>query len=185
MKLSSQLFVVLSTMVVGTVWIAAEPCNPEGNDNANGGYGKYDKPACDFCAHSGKGTGDCCDAIYRHSLGRDDDDDDYGESLYDCSDLNDNCRVGKIWCYPGLVCADSTCTLPTDNPNAHAASSLVTSSSSTGSTITEGGGPSFVLVVVGLLGAAMTMLYHSRHRGFLRRHQYNAVDAATATRMDV
>ena len=92
-------------------------------------------------------------------------------------------------CYPGLVCASSTCTLPTDNPEAHAASSLVTwSSTSTSNTIT--GGPSFVVVVVGLvLGAALLTLYRFRHRGLLlRRHHYTAVDAATATatmRMDV
>ena len=178
---------MLSTMVVGTVWIAAEPCLPEGNDNANGGYAKYDQPACDFCAHSGKKKGECCNAIYRHSSGRDEDDDFFHgdqNNLDECSDIDDTCLFSQGSCYPGLVCdkVDQACTLPTDNPEAHAASSLVTlRSSSTGHTLDP-----FVVVVVGLLGAAMTMLYHSRHRGFLlRRHQYSAVDAATATRMNV
>ena len=199
MKLSSNLFVVLSTMVVGTVWIAAEPCLLEDIDNddsvGHGGYGKYDQPACDACADSGKNKGECCNAIYLHSNGRNDDDAlGNGDALGNCIALNHGCAPGAGDCYPGLVCDGprstiddepyeaSTCKLPTNNPNAHAASSLVTlRSSSTGHTLDP-----FVVVVVGLLGAAMTMLYHTRHRGgLLRRHQYNAVDAATATRMDV
>lgn len=44
MNLSSPLVVVLSS-VMGTVWIAAEPC-------ANG-YGKYDMVACNSCAETG------------------------------------------------------------------------------------------------------------------------------------
>ena len=65
-----------------------------------------------------------------------------------------------------------------DDPNAHvgAVASLLTSSS-TGNTTK--GGHSFVLVVVGLLGAAMMALkvVKGRHRGLLRRHQYSDVDA--------
>ena len=67
MKLSFQLFCALS-LVVSTAMIAAEPC--AGVD----GYDKYDMVACNFWAESGKGHGQRCDAIYRHSLGRDDDD---------------------------------------------------------------------------------------------------------------
>ena len=168
-------------MVVGPISIVAstEPCL--------NGYGKYDMPACDFCAHSGKNKGVCCNNIYGNSLGRYDDTyngvDIFDDKVNvpDCLDIGSTCEVGAGACYPGLVCAGSTCTLPTDNPEAHAASSLVTSSSSTSTILT--GDHSFVLVVVGLLGAAMTTLYNSRHRGlFLRRHQYNEVDA---TRIEV
>ena len=62
--------------------------------------------------------------------------------------------------------------------DADVAAALVTSSSSTD--ITTKDGPSFVLVVVGLLGAAMMALkvaLQRRHRGLLRRHHYSAVDA--------
>ena len=58
----------------------------------------------------------------------------------------------------------------------HVVVSLLTTSSSTGNT---DGGHSFVLVVVGLLGAAMILMkvvLQRRHRGLLRRHQYNEVD---------
>jgi hypothetical protein len=185
MKLSSPFFFVLSS-VVGTVLIAAEPC-------ANG-YGKYDMTACNSCAENGNGqTGHsvCCNAIYRHSLGRDDDDfASDANNLNGCSPVNKVCGPGdEEWCYPGLICVATTtsedcyncwgtCQVPTDNPEAHAAASLVTSSSSTSNSTT--GGPSFVLVVVGLLGAAiivMTVVLQRRHRGLLRRHQYNEVDA--------
>ena len=180
MKLSP-LFFVFST-VVGTVSIAAEPCL--GKD----GYGIYDMPACDFFADSGKGHGECCDSIYRNSLGRDDD--DIAEGGVECYDVNHSCDKGQGDCYPGLICADSTCTLPTDNPEAHAACrgcdvALVTWSSTTG-TITKGG-PAFVMVVVSLLGAAAMIalqVVQRRHRVLLRRHQYSEVEA-TATRMDV
>ena len=167
-------------MVVNTVWIAAEPCLPEGNDNANGGYAKYDQPACDGCAHSGNDLGgECCDSIYRNSCGRDDDND-----APICIDIDDECTVGWGQCLPGLICAQvrpgkHLCQLSANDPNAHAAASLVTSFFTGTNT---NGGYSFVLVVVGLLGAAMTTLYNSRHRGLLRRHQYSEVDA---TRMDV
>ena len=151
MKLSSVLFFVLSS-VVCTISIAAEPCLPEGNDNANGGYGKYDQPACDACADSGKNKGLCCDAIYRHSSGRDDDDDLFhGDeySLHNCVDLGGGlaltrCDMGEEWCYPGLVCVDSNCKLQTDNPEAHAASSLLTLRTSTSNTTKSG--HSFVLI---------------------------------------
>ena len=188
MKLSSPFFFVLST-VVSTVLIAAEPCLPKTNDNTNGGYAIYDQPACDACAHSGKQTGACYNAIYTHSCGRDDDDWGDGNDLDLCVDVNHGCLPSQGSCYPGLFCdgpdgsTSSTCTLLTDNPEAHAASSLLTSSSSTGTTTKSG--PSFVLVVVGLLGAAMMALkvVQLRYRGLLRRHHYSDVDA-TATRMD-
>ena len=92
--------------------------------------------------------------------------------------------MGEGGCYPSLICADTICTLPTDNPEAHAASSLLTSSSSTGNTTK---GDAFVVfAVVGLLGAVMMAMkvLQRRHRVLLRRHQYSEVDA-TATRIDV
>ena len=84
--------------------------------------------------------------------------------------------MGDGWCYPGLVCVDFTCTLPTDNPEAHAASSLLTLRSSTGNTTKSG--HSFVLVLVSLIGVAMMALkvVQRYHRGLLRRNQYNEVD---------
>ena len=59
----------------------------------------------------------------------------------------------------------------------------MTWSSSTGN---ASDGQSFVLVVYGLLGAAMIAMkvVQRRHRVLLRRHQYSEVDA-TATRIDV
>ena len=101
MKLSSPLFVALSS-VVGPILIAAEPC-------ANG-YGKYDMTACNSCAENGNGqTGHsiCCNAIYRHSLGRDDDDDYISKNgLDNCVPLQKMCfSLGKEGsCYPGLIC---------------------------------------------------------------------------------
>ena len=175
-----------ATTVVGTVSVAAEPC-------ANG-FGAYDMVACNECAENGKNQGYCCNAIYRHSLGRNDDDFSDGNEVAFCCDVNQDCKVGVDDCFPGLICVDDPnsvganpkCQLNANDPNAHAAaSSLVTSSSSTGNTT---GGPSFVLVVVGLLGAAMmalTVVVQRHHRGLLRRHQYSAVDATTATRIDV
>ena len=71
MKLASQLFVA-HFLVVCTISVAfkTEPCLTSGDDNgddaspddddgvgANNGYGKYDMPACDFCAQSGNGHG--------------------------------------------------------------------------------------------------------------------------------
>ena len=53
---------------------------------------------------------------------------------------------------------------------------------------TTHGGPSFLLIVVGLLGAAMMAMkvarQQRRHRGLLRRHQYNEVDN-TATSIGI
>jgi hypothetical protein len=143
--------------------------------------------ACNYCAEHGKGHGICCDSIYRHSHGRDDD--DFFQTKndgVDCTDMGGTCNVGQANCYPGLTCgaptfgaetigAAKTCQLKEDDPNAHAAAALVMSSSSTGAK----GGPSFVLIVLGLLGAAVIALKvaQRRHRGLLRRHQYNEVDA--------
>ena len=81
MKLSFQLLSVLS-LVVSTVLIAAEPCDP--ND--------------------GNGHGTCCDAIYRHSLGRDDDDILPSGVWSDCGVLNQICVKGEGLCIPGLFC---------------------------------------------------------------------------------
>ena len=81
-------------------------------------------------------------------------------------------------CSPDLACVYGLCQLKADDPNAHAASSLLTTSL-TGTTTK--GGPSFILVVVGLLGAAMMALKvgQRRQRGLLRRNrnQYSEVDA--------
>ena len=105
------------------------------------------------------------------------------------------CTPGDADCMPGLTCVGNnvrnyytgtlkgTCQLNTDDPNAHAASSLLTSPS-TGNT--NNGGHSFVLVVISLLGAAMItmqVVLQRRHRVLLRRHQYSEVDAST--RIDV
>ena len=177
MKLFSNLFFVIST-VVGTISVAAEPCD--------GKYGKYDMPACDECAENGKGRGQCCNAIYHNSLGRDDDEAFQVGDDFECGVLNQICDKGKGSCLPGLF-GDNVnaigCQLKTNDPNAHMPSSLLTSSSSTGTT--TNGRHSFVLVVVGLLVAAMMvlkMIVQHRHRGLLRRHQYSEVDA---TRIDV
>ena len=180
MNISSKIFFVLFS-VVDPGLIAAEPC-------ANG-YGAYDMTACNACAEHGKGKGQCCDAIYRNSLGRDDDDGD--DSPTDswlgfgggCVGLDYPCDPGDGACAPGLICEyggvpKPICQVKEDDPNAHvgAVASLLTSSS-TGNTTK--GGHSFVLVVVGLLGAAMMVLkvVKGRHRGLLRRHQYSDVDA--------
>ena len=145
---------------------------------------------CNSCAENGNGkTGHslCCNALYRHSKGRDDDDGGDANSLGYCTDVNGGCSVAEGVCYPGLTCVDTTCV---DDPIAYAAAvaaavaaaadaaeaALVTRSST--GTITKGG-PSFVLVVVGLLGAAMmtmTIVQH-RRRGLLHRHHYSEVDA--------
>ena len=195
MKLSFQLFFFLS-FVVSTAMIAAEPC--AGAD----GWGIYDMTACNLCATSGKGKGQCCDAIYRHSLGRNDDTYlDFNTLNFECIDLNGECTAGDATCYPGLTCVGNnaknyftgilteTCVLNTDDPNAHAAAkpdpnaqaaatALVTSSSSTTGTTTTSVS-SFVLVAG---AAAMLAMKVVRHR--LHRHQYSEVKA-TATRIDV
>ena len=137
----------------GFVSIAAEPCLPPNN------FGKYDMPACDACAANGKNKGLCCNLIYRQSSGRDDDD-FFGEGR--CFDLNDGCLVGEDNCFPGLVCVGSTCTLPTDNPEAHAASSLLTVRSSSTSNTTKSG---HFFVVVGLQGAAMILFPYALTSG--------------------
>ena len=78
-------------------------------------WGRYDFAACDACADHGKNKGDCCDAIYRHSFGRNDDsvdDDDHyhpDTNIWDCGDTGDHCMVGfnfepKGDCLPGLIC---------------------------------------------------------------------------------
>ena len=179
MQFSFRFFVVLfTTVVVGPVSVAAEPC-------ANG-WGEYDMTRCNFCAEQGKGHGECCEGLYKGSFGRDDDDD---WQKYGCFGLNEGCKVGGGDCYPGLLCyaeANETCQKPSDpcangcdGPNGTA--SLVTRSSSSLTSTTT-------MVVVGLLGAALLALQvvvQRRHRGgLLRRHQYSEVDA-TATRFYV
>ena len=195
MKFSFQRFVLIATTVMGTVSVAAEPC-------ANG-YGAYDMTACNACAKNGKGDGQCCDALYRGSLGRDDDDGDDSPTDGGCVDLGDLCDVGHGACTPGLTCTRPcleevilneyqshpkqmsrsytcekqpypACVDPIDD---YGASLLRDSSSSTRND--EGGDPSFVVVVVGLLGAAMMArkVVKSRHDGVaLRRRQYSEVD---------
>ena len=127
----------------------------------------------------------------RHSFGRDDDDFiDHDESLSppNCVGIGGTCTVSNGACIPGLTCVSGKCQLQTDNPEAHAAATALVTNSSSTDTITKGG-PSFVLVVVGLLGVAMMALQvalQRRHRGagLLRRHHYSEVEA-TATRIDV
>lgn len=174
LSLSSKRFVVLSS-VVGTVSMVAEPC-------ANG-FGEYDMDACNFCAEHGKNTLVCCDAIYHHSLGHDD---DVASTNY-CNAIGEFCYVGAGQCYPGLTCVKEsdlwlphgTCQLKADDPNADAAAAaLVPSSSSTGTTTMQGVS-SFVFVAG---AAAMIAMMVVRHRGLLHRHQYSAVEA---TRIDV
>ena len=180
MKLSFQFFVVLSTVVVGPGWIAAEPCAKMAPILRS--YGEYDLMAkCNYCAEHGKGHGQCCDAIYRNSLGRSDDDGDDSPTDGGCKKYGDECTVGNGECYPGLYCDVGFC-MAHDNDVlvAGGLASLVTTSSTTSTT--TNGGHSFVLIVISLLGAAMATLYNSRHRGLLRRHQYRAMDAP---RMDV
>ena len=185
MKLFSQLVVVLSS-VVGTVWVAAEPCaNGDANSaKGDGNLGQYDMVACNLCAESGKGQGSCCNAIYSHSLGRDDDDWQGKEAIDNCSDLNGVCSESpKGQCYPGLFCnAAKKCQLQEDNPDACLGGGCASLTRSSLTSTTTKGGPSFVVVVVGLLGAAMlmamTVVLQRRHRGlFFRRHHYSAVDA--------
>ena len=150
--------------------------------------------ACNACAEHGKGKGQCCDSLYRHSLGRNDDDVINDNGPYEsCFGIGEKCTPGDADCMPGLTCVGNnvrnyytgtlkgTCQLNKNDPNAHAASLLSTSSSLTGNTTKSG--PSFVLVVVGLLGAAMIAMKVGRPRGLFRRHQYKEVDATT--RMDV
>ena len=184
MKLSSPLFVVLSS-VVSTILIAAEPCAD--------GYGVYDMTGCNACAENGNGQtchSICCNALYRHSRGRDDDDllDD-NKLTEDCSKPDSHYIVGQGDCYPGLICTvqvsflvdgDAICKIPKDNPHAYGtAAALVTSLSSTSTTTTSVS--SFVLVAVGAVMIAMKVV---RHRVLLRRHQYSEVEA-TVTRIDV
>ena len=51
--------------------------------------------ACIFCAESGKGHGQCCDSIYRNSLGRDDDLFSDSPSAGGCVSLDGTCDIGK------------------------------------------------------------------------------------------
>jgi hypothetical protein len=196
MKLSSKLFVVLSS-VMCTVSIAAEPCDV---------YGKYDMVACNSCAEHGVTYGNvyasvCCNAIYRHSLGRDDDDIADANDLDLCIDRNkEGCIVyqgedNSGNCYPGLFCnaggSFPTCTLIEDDPDACIGGGCASLTRSSWTGTSTQGGPSFVLVVVGLLGAAMLMammtvaLQRRRHRGVLRRHHYSEVDATATPRIDI
>lgn len=68
MKLSFPLLFLVVTTVVGTISVAAEPCNP---NDGNGGEENYDMTKCNWCAEHGNGQGQCCDSIYHNSLGRD------------------------------------------------------------------------------------------------------------------
>ena len=56
----------INVVGTGTVSVAAEPCS--------GKAGDYDMTTSNACAEHGKGKGQCCDSLYRHSLGRNDDD---------------------------------------------------------------------------------------------------------------
>lgn len=184
MKFSFQRFFLIAITVVGTVSVAAKPCAPNG-----GNYGQYDMTACNECAEHGKKHGQCCGAIYRNSLGRSDDDGD--DSPTDgCVDLGDSCDVGSGACTPGLTCTRPSSEEYILNANVNrlytcekqsypAGASLLRDSSSSSTRNDEGGDPSFVVVAVGLLGAAMMArkVVKSRHEGVaLRRRQYSEVD---------
>ena len=182
MKFSFQLFFLVATTVVGTISVAAEPCLS--ND---GNWGQYDLNACNACATGGKGKGQCCDAIYRHSDGRDDDwlKEDVSD---DCTLYSKDCDIGSAQCAPGLVCKkhytyggeDTWCDIgPTASlPPGTAAVSLLHGSSTSND---NGSGHAVVFVVVGLLGAAMmaVKVATSRHGVALRRNQYSEVYATT------
>ena len=191
MKFSFQRFFLVATTVMGTVSVAAEPC-------ANG-YGAYDMTTCNECAKNGKGKGQCCNAIYRNSLGRDDDflKEDVSD---DCALLGKYCDVGQDGCVPGLTCTHGckgfgmSCETHPNPPCPSwdgggfdiAIQSLPPIDFGDHATrnADDGGGPSFVVVVVGLLGAALMVrkVVTSRHRDVaLRRHQYSEVDATTTT----
>ena len=145
--------------------------------------------------------------IVIHSDGRDDDwlKEDVKD---DCVLLGKACDVKDGACAPGLTCtavctvtylakADGIDMFPTnkygaytcqkqpypdcvDGPIERPAAALVYDASSL-TRNDEGGGPSFGLVVAGLLGTAMLVMQvvQRRHRGLFRRNQYNEVDTAT------
>ena len=208
MKFSFPRFVLIATITVvgtGTVSVTAEPC--ASND---GNYGQYDMTACNACAeHGNKLGGQCCDALYRHSDGRDDDwlKEDVKD---DCVLLGKACDVKDGACAPGLTCT-AVCTVtylqkvndinmfPTNKYGAYTCqkqsypdcvdpkgwgndggASLVHNSSSL-TRHDEGGAPSFGLVVVGLLGAAMLAMKVVKRRSSVafRRDQYSTVEATT------
>ena len=199
MQFSFQRFFLVATSVVTTISVAAEPCS--------GPLGKYDPAACDACATGGKGKGQCCEDIYYNSNGRDDDwfrdsPDDGG-----CVKEGKSCDVKEGACAPGLTCTrpctvSGTETFPQNNygkytcethpyPNTACNSptggfSLLNEFSATRNA--DGGGPSFGLVVVGLLGAALMArkVVTSRHSSVaIRRHQYSEVDATTTPPLSV
>ena len=91
MQFSFQRFFLVATItVVGTVSVAAEPCF---RSNDGWKYGQYDMTACNECAEHGNShpNKSCCNALYHHSLGRDDDD------LFNDHKLIDDCvLVGEI-----------------------------------------------------------------------------------------
>eukprot|EP00751_Fragilariopsis_kerguelensis_P012871 CAMPEP_0170771420 /NCGR_PEP_ID=MMETSP0733-20121128/8043_1 /TAXON_ID=186038 /ORGANISM="Fragilariopsis kerguelensis, Strain L26-C5" /LENGTH=170 /DNA_ID=CAMNT_0011113165 /DNA_START=56 /DNA_END=565 /DNA_ORIENTATION=- len=170
MKFSFQLLFMIFSTVVGTVSVAAEPC-------LTGVVGKYDLAACTKCATGGKGNGQCCDSIYKHSNGRDDDDvfDDKPNDG-ECILYGNSCDVNEGQCAPGLVCTkhytyggESTwCDI---GPGASLpAGTMVQQLLNESSTSNDNGGHAVVFVMVGLLGAAMiaVKVVTSRHSVAIR-----------------
>ena len=64
--------------------------------------------------------GQCCDAIFRHSLGRDDDNmfDDDDVTLFNCQDPNKSCDMGKGQYMSGLSCVSGKYQIKKNDPNA-------------------------------------------------------------------
>ena len=164
--------------------------------------------ACNACAKNGKGDGQCCDALYRGSLGRDDDDGDDSPTDGGCVLAGKSCDVNDGACAPGLTCTRNcslggTMTFPSDDygkytcethpyppcDDDNVGGALILQASSATRNADDGGGPSFGVVVVGLLGAALMVkkVVTSRHSSgvALRRHQYSEVDATTTTPLSV
>jgi hypothetical protein len=100
-------FTIVFITTVGPGSVLGEPCAK--ND---GYYGQYDMEACLTCEINGNNMklGNCCNAIYHHAKGRDDDntwndDINVGDQcilLGDTCDKTDN-HNGSV-CAPGLVC---------------------------------------------------------------------------------
>jgi hypothetical protein len=103
-------FTIFFITTVGPGSVLGEPCAK--ND---GYYGQYDMEACLTCEINGNNMklGNCCNAIYHHAKGRDDDNtwDDQINVGDQCLLLGDTCENSNdSVCAPGLVCKqDKAC----------------------------------------------------------------------------